>query len=87
MFSFKFQQYRTINEKLDFWRGGRTARGPPFINSKINHYWQTYGNVLFQISAKSHNKYRILLFEGGMGNLKRPHTKRLFQPTPKISAF
>ena len=42
-----------------------TARGPPYVNSKLNHYWETYENILFQIVAKLHNKYRILLFEGG----------------------
>ena len=39
MFCFKFQQNRTINEELDFRRGEGKARGPLFINSKLNHYW------------------------------------------------
>ena len=44
------------------WNGGKG--GPLFINLYLNYYWQTYENVLFQILAKSHNKWRILLFEG-----------------------
>ena len=40
MFCFKFQQNRTVNEEFDFLReGGRRARGPPYINPKLNQYW------------------------------------------------
>ena len=43
---------------LTFLRGG----GIPFIiNFYLNYYWWTYENVMFQISSKSGNKWRILL--------------------------
>ena len=32
------------------------CRESPFKNCHLNYYWQTYANVLFHISAKSHHK-------------------------------
>ena len=47
-----------------FWRRkGGGAKWPPFINLNLNYYWWTYENVVFQISAKSHQKWRIWLLE------------------------
>ena len=56
MLRFKFQKNRTINEEFDILRGEGIggSKGSPFLN--LNYYWQTYENVLFQSSAKSHNK-------------------------------
>ena len=48
---------------LTFLREGG-GRGSFIINFYLNYYWWTYENVMFQISSKSGNKWRILLLGG-----------------------
>ena len=38
------------------------------INFYLNYYWWTYENVMFQISSKSGNKWRILRLGGGQNS-------------------
>ena len=65
MLGFKFQQNHTINQQFDFFEGGGVASGrvkwPLFINFNLNYYWFIIfiENVVFQISSKSHDKWRI----------------------------
>ena len=44
MLCIKFQQNRTINEEFDL------------FEAILNYYWQSYGNVLPQVSAESQPK-------------------------------
>ena len=76
MLCFEFQQNRTINENLTFWgeKGGRVGwggwkKGSPFKYFNLNYYWQTYAKVLFQMTAKSHCKWRIWRFWGRRGRI------------------
>ena len=57
---FKFEQNRTINEQFYFFEG----RGGGL---NFDYYWYTYEIVGFQISEKSHHKWRLWLFRVGRG--------------------
>ena len=84
--------YWPILIKFDFFEG------PLIINFYLNYYWWTYENVMFQISSKSGNKWRILLlggqnsFWGSQGGQSGPISKNRklliqndgFNPQPKF---
>ena len=59
--------YWPILIKFDFYEGGWGGGGPFIINFYLNYYWWTFANVMFQISSKSLNKWRIRLFWGRRG--------------------
>ena len=40
------------------------GRRPPFINFYLKYYWWIYETVVFQITSKSHNIWRIWLLGG-----------------------
>ena len=52
----KFEQNHTISEEFNFFGARKFIKRIEFINSVLNYYWQTCGNVQFQISAESHHE-------------------------------